>query len=205
MYRTVVGVFVFVAFVVLGVGSYVYAQEAPLLPTCPDFGSGSYTFYQQRIRLCTEYGTDPFRESSSGTVVFTQIANPPQPALGIEGSPYGCLFTVVKTKRWSNGVQLSTPEVSEYTGVFRGATVTMQAVPRPLADGYLTPPVVLSGDVVKSERRTKIPTEIRYTFNTNEGEIYNEVYNPEGGAPEQPYPRHCAYSGSGIIYRNTPQ
>lgn len=191
MCRIAISVSVFVVLACFGGVLYVYAQTVPALPTCPNF-DGNYTYYQQRIRFCGETGDDSaVREISSGTWVFNQMENP-------DGS-LGCLFDAVRTN--------AVGQVSRYTGVFRGTNVTMQAVPKPATaaineGGYLVPPLVIFGDIIKSNKKTKAPTEIRYSFNANEGEVYD--LNPyPGEGTGMTWPHHCAFSGSGIIYKNT--
>ena len=184
MHRIAIVVFSFVVLVVFGVGSHVYAQVLP--PTCPDF-SGAWTFYQQRIGLCVEEaGSEPSKAlRSTGKWVFTQ------------DDEYTCLFTA---RRETTDTYPDDDLVEiNYSGVLydKGTKIAMQGVPKPLwGDTYINPPVVLWGEVTKKDKKTKAPIEIMYSFNTNEGEVYDQV----GGITL--WPRHCSYSGSGMIYKD---
>lgn len=208
MYRAIVDVVIFAALVCHGVGSQVCAQTQPALPTCPDF-SGNYVFYEQKLRVCSDNDTtgEALKNSrSTGTLVLYQQPNPAQPALGIPESPYGCLFKAEKTTTWDNGVELTTPRITKYAGVFRSKTVIMQAVPKPATvyGDYVTPPVVVFGDITKTDKKTKAPTEIKFSWNANEGEMYDMVYDGYGQEGDgMTWAHHCAFTGSGMIFKST--
>jgi hypothetical protein len=156
----------------LGVGSYVDAQ------TCPDI-SGEWTFELSSISYCTGPGVPNgpyFPVWKIGTWTFTPV------------SEDKCFFWAIRHTADSNSNRFDNTD-SYFTGIIRpgGKKITMEIQP-----DYINNPGTIFGTIIKSNRRTGMPTEIEF-----EGTAHIGDYSP--GA--QGTSMQCAISSRGCIKR----
>jgi hypothetical protein len=185
MYRIIIGVFVFLALVFLGVRSQVYAQDINV-NNCPNI-NGTWNFVQEKIIACDSAPSYPVptRVSTSGTVTFSQ--NPAN----------NCLFSAQKVIESSTG-DPKVGNIVNFAGVIYngGKKITMQSIIKwdtVPSTSYRIPSMSSFGDL-KFNKKTKVGTEITFAGNSHMGLDYDL---PTLALP----PYHCAESSYTVLTR----
>ena len=173
MYR-IVSTSLVIMVLLLGVGAFASAET-----TCPDI-SGEWTFELSAISYCTGPGIPSgpyFPTWKIGTWTFTPL------------SEDKCFFWAIRHTEASNATRYNNTD-SYFTGIIHPGDkkITMETKP----DNINNPGTVF-GKIIKSNRRTGVPTEIEFVGAAQIGDYSPDV---DSGTLLQ-----CAVSTRGLIQR----